>query len=631
MLEKMRGSIGSVFIKILFSLLILSFMAWGIGDILNPSTAGQGVAEVGEREVTQQELAIAYQRQESYLRQRGLSPEVIAQLGLTNQVVNDLVNRALFDAESDELGMGVSDQTVVAEIHNQQSFQNSLGQFDRARFEMALQQIGYNETYYINALKREIATSQMVNSLASGAYSPKSLTSELFNWREEARTTDFLTYPVDNNIVVSQPNDTDIATYYDEAKEMFRAPELRDLTFIHISPTALAKTIDVSDEDIVSSYESRSTEFSTPERRHLQQMLLSDQETAQKAADMLAAGRDFAEVAMEIANVDESTMDLGFLTRDTVPDDQLAAVAFDLPLNQASAPTEGLFGWFIVRAIDIQENSTMSLDVVRERIKLDIAIERATDRVFEISNEIDDALAGGLSMEEAADKSGLTTVSLKRIDARGYANSKIAAVEIPTDPKFIQTAFETEDGTDSLVEELNDNSFFSVRVDNITESHIRDLAEVRQDIIDFLVADRQMSATEELVKEAVNTINEGGELSTIAASLGFDVKHSNDVKRNGQTISLEKLPDVGLSKLFNMEIGKADYVNTGADFIILVAKSKKEANANADNIAFKAIEDQLTISISNDIIEQFNNALKERHDVTINRFVINEFEQRLQY
>ena len=198
------------------------------------------------------------------------------------------------------------------------------------------------------------------------------------------------------------------------------------------------------------------------------------------------------------------------------------------------------------------------------------------------------------------------------------------------DQKFLQTLFETEEHTDSLVEELEDNSFIALRVDGITESRIRDVSEVKQTIIDVLVADRQHTATEALVKDAIDQINAGSDLTTVATDLGLDVKRVNEVKRDGETLSLDKLPPVALSKLFTMNVDTTEYANTGTEFIVINAKSIKAADANGDSTGFDAIRSQLAVAISGDIMAQFNEALRDRHAVTINRAVLNDFQSRMQ-
>ena len=630
MLEKLRGSVGSVFIKALLGLLILSFMAWGVGDILNPSTVGQEAAKVGPYKISQQELAIAYNRQASFLRQRGISTEMISQLGLTEQVVNDLVKRSLFDAESDKLEIGISDATIINAIHRQKSFQNSLGEFDRSRFEIALQQIGYNETYYINALKREIATSQLLNSLTTGISASNSMAIDLYNWKQESRDANFIIYPINDKISVTQPNDSDISSYYDINKEKFRVNEMRNITYTLLSPKILAKTIIISEADIKAQYEERISDFSTVERRHIQQILLPNLKTAQNAFTMLKNGNDFIEVALDIAKADKDTIDLGFLSKDVIIDKKLAETAFSLPLNQISNPTEGMFGWFIMRNIDIKKADITAYEKVKAAIKNNIAIEHATDRVFEISNELDDALAGGMTIEEAAIETGLTSNSIKNIDSNGMINGKIIAKDVPQDNKFMQVAFETDNNSDSIVEELSDGSFFALRVDNIQPSHIRILDAVKQDIINILIAERKKIATEALVKQTVEKINAGNDIKMVAAGLDYKINHVGNIKRDSNGIDLNQLPTTALTKLFDIKIGKTGYINVGNDFIIINVISKKSANANNDTDGFNIIKNQMKAAISNDIMTQFNEALKNRHEISINRFVINDFEQRLQ-
>ena len=54
MLDAIRKRSGSIVVKVLLFLLILSFAAWGIGDYIGGGSSDRGVAIVGESKITSQ-------------------------------------------------------------------------------------------------------------------------------------------------------------------------------------------------------------------------------------------------------------------------------------------------------------------------------------------------------------------------------------------------------------------------------------------------------------------------------------------------------------------------------------------------------------------------------------------------
>ena len=59
MLQAIRSRAGSLVVKILFGLLILTFGAWGIGDIFSNRPAERVVATVGDQSIRAEELQAA--------------------------------------------------------------------------------------------------------------------------------------------------------------------------------------------------------------------------------------------------------------------------------------------------------------------------------------------------------------------------------------------------------------------------------------------------------------------------------------------------------------------------------------------------------------------------------------------
>ena len=109
MLTSLRKGAASWLAKILFALLILSFAAWGVGDYLSPEV-DDAVATVGESEIGAEEFRREYSRQFNEWRRRlggNVTPEIAAQLGLPQEVLQATVRRRLVELEAGRLGLAV--------------------------------------------------------------------------------------------------------------------------------------------------------------------------------------------------------------------------------------------------------------------------------------------------------------------------------------------------------------------------------------------------------------------------------------------------------------------------------------------------------------------------------------------
>ncbi|HJO97722.1 MAG TPA: SurA N-terminal domain-containing protein, partial [Rhodospirillales bacterium] len=119
MLEYIRQRTGSILIKVLFGLLILSFGAWGIGDMISGRVSVVKVATVGDIEITPDQLNQEFQRELERLRPLfggRLDREQARAMGLVDGVLKGMVERTLFDLAAKDLGVLIGDDLVSAEI-----------------------------------------------------------------------------------------------------------------------------------------------------------------------------------------------------------------------------------------------------------------------------------------------------------------------------------------------------------------------------------------------------------------------------------------------------------------------------------------------------------------------------------
>ena len=72
MLQFIRSKVTSIFIKVLFGILILSFAIWGIGDIFLGNRDGEAVISIGDKDYNANEFLSEYEKARRAMR---LPPE----------------------------------------------------------------------------------------------------------------------------------------------------------------------------------------------------------------------------------------------------------------------------------------------------------------------------------------------------------------------------------------------------------------------------------------------------------------------------------------------------------------------------------------------------------------------------
>ena len=173
MLRQIRERTGSVVVKIILGLLIISFAAWGVGDMVQFRAEDQPVAEVAGTELTRRDVENEVRREMARLNPRfagQLTPETARMLGLPQSVLGQMVNDILLNAETRDLDIAVSDNIVREAVRSSNAFRSNLGAggFDRQKFQAMLYQFGMTEQEFLDRARRELARGQLLDTVEAG-------------------------------------------------------------------------------------------------------------------------------------------------------------------------------------------------------------------------------------------------------------------------------------------------------------------------------------------------------------------------------------------------------------------------------------------------------------------------------
>ena len=624
MLNAIRKGVGSWFVKAFLGVLILSFAVWGIGDIfrVQPDSA---VVEVGDIEISGSDFLSDFNRNMRRLQTSfgtGIDRDQARSLGLVEQTIQQMVGRALLDQAAYELEMTVDQDVIKQEILANPVFQNEFGQFDAFRFQQALRESGFSETGFIAANQRDIVRQQLFTTLTAGVRPPTSMVNAFYRYDQEKRSLAVLTIANDSMTDIPEPDDGALATYHSEHALQFTAPEYRGLTFVTLSPADLTDEIAVSEADIDEAYQDRIDSYTVPERREVEQILISDEAAATAAADRLRRGEDFLAVAQDVAGLDEEAVKLGDVMRVDLPAETAGAV-FALALDTVSDPVQSPFGWHLFRVTKITAGATKSLDEVRDDLTLQIKLDRASDAIFDLSNEIDDALAGGASIEEVARSFNLPLGQVTTTDANGRDRAGQPVAALPGVREFLPTAFEINEGEEPVLNESDDGSYFLLRVDGITPPALRPLDEVREEVIAAWRRDAQAEAATAKGAEVLERARGGERLETLSIELGYPLKITSALTRNALGGDAEISTDL-VAKAFTLDIGGVAVgdtrANNGQALVELI--EVKTANASDDEEALDQMRRSVLASIAEDILAQYQAALRDTYPVEVHQRVI---------
>ncbi|MDA0664779.1 MAG: peptidyl-prolyl cis-trans isomerase [Proteobacteria bacterium] len=624
MLEALRQGVQSWYFKGLLIILISSFAVWGVGDIFRGGPTGGSVITVGGRDIDPSELYNSFRLRLSQISRRlgnDISIEQAQQLGLVDQTVEALTTEALYEVEAAELGVVISDAALIRQIREQKAFQDSLGQFDRARFERVITANGMTEAGFVNQLRWEFIRDQILRSLAGSLPESRELAQVLFDWRQERRIADYIVLKNDPTVEIATPDDAVLQTYYTDNAARFTAPAYRKIAFVHLTTADARADITIPDDQLRQAYENRIDAYRQPDRRTVQQIILPDEAAAKNVVAKLAEGREFVALAEEVAQQDPGTTNLGDVTAGQLPAGMSEAV-FALGKGETSAPIEGPFGWYVIRVTDIKPESTMPLAEVADSLRQELAKDKAVDVLFSLSNALEDTLGSGATLEEAAAKIGVPSVTIDAVDANGRGPDGSPVPAIPPGSDLATHAFATPVGEESALIETGNGGYLVVRVDSEQPSAVRPFETVRNEAIAGWKAEQRALAEEKRAEAVTARLNEGATLAAIAAefNLGEPVT-SPAFTRDGADAGAE-ISRALAADLFARKPGGAAFGNSAEGYTIAVLKTVKPADPVAEKAAYDAFNERIATDLSSDIVVQYANALRERYPVEIDQRAI---------
>lgn len=622
MLQVFRTKAAGVVVKLLFALLIVSFAVWGIGDYAFLRQGDPTAIEVGSTKVTASQLSAEYRNEINRLRQAfgQLDSETARQFGLMDQVVQRTVTQTLLDQAADKLGVRIGDEVLRSRILAEPTFQTPGGQFDRQRFQQFLQQASLSEGAFLQLFRKEYTRDLVTEAVGAGARGPDPLLDRLYRYRNEKRGGETVFVPASSFTDVGTPDEAQLQSVYDDNREPFTAPEYRAVSVLRIGPEEVQAQVQVDDRQLEEEYRARLPELRRPERRELAQLLFADEAAAKTAHVKIAGGADFAETGKEAGQPPEQQI-LGKVTRDDLPP-QLAEPVFALTKGGVSAPVQSPFGWHILKVSDIEPGVEPGFAEVKDRLAQELRQKLAGDVAYELATKVEDAHAGGASLEDAAGKNGLQVTRLAAVDLRGQDATGKPIPLLAGARDVLASIFQTASGRETQLTEGAEGVWYIARVDGVTPSALKPLAEVREDVVKLWQTERREEEARKRGEAILAEVKSGKTLEAAAAPFNLKpVKIEPVVRATGFDPRAPVPPEVN-SRLFSIALNETATVPSHDGVYVVKLAEVVPADPAADPAGLAQLRDQLRQQVGSDLVAAYAAALRQRYGVSINQSVI---------
>jgi len=646
MLTFVRKKQKSVFIKIAFAVIILSFvvgyaMLTSPGDSKKGGSADSYAVRVNDQEIDfdqyQQVYSNLYRIYQNIYRDQ-FTPAMERQLKLHQQALDQLIDQALLVDEAKRLNLTVSEQELVNAIASEPAFQEN-GVFNKSRYLQALSYQRMTPDEFEVIRTHELLVEKVRDKLQEGvSVSDEEVAAEFRNQNEKVNLAYVRLAPplFESKVKIK---DDELAAWFAANQETFRIPEKVALNYILIDPASFEKDLQLSDAEIQKYYHRHLAEYDVPEQVKVSHILIrvpkdADEATKAKkkqlAEQVLAdakAGKDFAELARKYSDDKASVSkggDLGYFTRGTMVAD-FEKAAFALQPGAISDVVETPFGFHIIKAEGYIEAGVKPLEDVLDEVKTGLTKEKARQQALETAMDAYNInrKTGDIQAAAAASKQEVRETPLFAADA--------AIPGLGNDPQISNMAFTLQQGSLSRPVNLPQGVLVATLKER-QESRLPELDEVRKQVETAYRKEQSVGLAKQAADEVLKAIQEGSTLASVAKKQGLKVEETGEFSRSYGGFVPRIGSDEALAKdAFNLTADQPvvpEVLEIDGKFIVAKLKKRIEADlTKLDDAKSTALRTQLTTRKKDEALKSKLQQLREGSSIVISPSLTNQLSE----
>ena len=615
MTTKKKSAASKLAVWVIVGLLMFGMIGFGAAG-LNGTQRSLGT--VGEKNVSISSYSNALQSETSRFQEqigRALTQQEVQSIGLDQRALNRVINTRALDQLVSDLGLSTGDARVRSQVLEIPAFQGLDGQFDRVAYAEVLQQNNLKEADFETSLREDTVRRLLQQAVLAGINTPSAYSQAIVSYISETRDFSWARLTQDD-LVADTPlaSEEDLVKFHAENSTQFTTPAAKTITYIWLTPEMMAESIKIPDIDLRAAYDARSDEFIQLPSRLVERLIFTTEQEAQIAMDAISEGKSTFEQVVEGRGLTLQDVDLGDVTKTSLGN--AGKLVFALKEPGVTGPAITDLGPALFRVNALLDGNTQTFEMVRDQLRTDAALDIAIGEIASISEDVDDLLAGGATLEDVASE---TEMELGEIDwhvaimdgISGYNQFQDAAASVTSEDFPTLTS-------------LGNNGLFAIRFE-------ADLAAVLQPLDDVRTAVATAWTTQAVQQQLVSLakrIAPQVSLKVPLARFGLRENVEDDMARSD---TIDDTPPTLVFTAFETNLGTATVLEYPFGVIILIPRD--EHAVDLENEQVKSIQNimqnRINSAMAEDIFEAFSNAAREAVDVEINQTTLRSVNSSL--
>jgi peptidyl-prolyl cis-trans isomerase D len=588
MLDRMRRHKG--WLKWSLALVVLAFIVFYIPSFLNdPTAVGVGaapsevIAEVEGRSVTAGQFQQRYNSQIQAYRSAygaGLSDQLLRQLGIDQQILQQMVDEQAALVEAERHGIRVSDEELAQQIFAIPGLQENGRFVGEQRYEQILrsQNPPMTKATFEETLRRSLMIDKLRAALTDWMTVSNDDVEREFRQRNEKAKLQVVALTADAFKGQVKVSDADVSSYFDMHKAEYRVGEQRKVRMLLLDRDQAFARTGVTPTEVQSYYNGNITQYQTPEQVRASHILLNtagkDEAAVRKQAEdilqQVKAGADFAELAKKYSEDEGSKPnggDLDYFSRGRmVP--EFEAAAFAIEVGQVSDIVKSQFGFHIIKVTDKKPAVTRSLDEVRPQIEEQLKRQRADQQIAARATELAAGISNTADLDRVARENGFMVTESE------FFGRDDPVPGLGPAPQVAAAAFMLKgDAVNGPITTPRGPVFIALA--GTRDPYVPTLDQVKDRVREDVIRTRATELSRQRASQIAAALRSANDFAAAAKAQGFEAKDTQLIARGAP------LPDVGVSAAvdkvaFSLPVGGVSEPITTNDATVIVRVAERD-------------------------------------------------------